>query len=231
LTADHDGRVVVLAALERELAPLRLGLLRSRATLVRTGVGPRLAAAATRQHAAGTRLLVNTGCCGGLTAGLRPGTLVIADRVLEDPGPGRSLLEASSPDPSWVSRTLAAGRSLGLTCVSGPTLTVRRALFTPEEKRRGHERSGALAVDMETAAVARAAARAGVPYLTVRVVLDAADESLPLSPRLLEGLVALGRGKLLLDAFRPGRAWASLRLSMRLVLASRGLARLLAEVL
>jgi adenosylhomocysteine nucleosidase len=48
---------------------------------------------------------------------------------------------------------------------------------TAHEKRRLRERTGADAVDMESAALAREARRAGLPFYCVRVVTDTAEQS------------------------------------------------------
>ena len=58
------------------------------------------------------------------------------------------------------------------------TPTNSSAVFT---KPPAHS-TGAVAVDMETAAIARVAAQLGVPYLSLRVVLDSAEEALPEIP-------------------------------------------------
>ncbi len=59
--------------------------------------------------------------------------------------------------------------------------------------------SGALAIDMESAAVAEAAAEAGVPFLVLRVIADPADRAIP--PVALHGVAPDG----------SRRPWAVLR--------------------
>jgi adenosylhomocysteine nucleosidase len=72
----------------------------------------------------------------------------------------------------------------------GRVLTAPRLVTTPEEKRALGERHQATAVDMESAVLARACRRQGVPFGCVRAVSDAADTAL--SPRLA-ALAAGGR--------------------------------------
>src|SRR5262249_51238756 len=72
----------------------------------------------------------------------------------------------------------------------GRLLTAPRLVGTPAEKKELGKRHGAAAVDMETAAVARACAERGVPFGCVRAISDDADAAL--SPRLVS-LLAGGR--------------------------------------
>ena len=64
---------------------------------------------------------------------------------------------------------------------SGTLVTVDRPLVAAAEKAAWAARigDGSAAVDMESAAWARAAAARGIPYIVVRAVSDAADEELP----------------------------------------------------
>jgi adenosylhomocysteine nucleosidase len=88
-----------------------------------------------------------------------------------------------------------------------PVLTASRLAATPETKRELGRQSGAAAVDMEAAALARLCARRGVPFGCVRVILD--DLHTPLSPRLLD-LLKDGR-------VAPLRVMAAVARSPRLV--------------
>jgi len=62
----------------------------------------------------------------------------------------------------------------------GKLVTAPRVVAAASEKRRLGEQTGALAVDMESAAVAQCAAAAGVPMVALRAITDSADENLPL---------------------------------------------------
>jgi hypothetical protein len=61
----------------------------------------------------------------------------------------------------------------------GDLLSVPAALESPAEKRAAAAATGAVAVDMESAAIAAVAERARVPFLALRVVVDGADDALP----------------------------------------------------
>jgi len=166
--------LLILCALEAELAPLR-PLLEGRPgiRLAVTGTGPRLASTAARRLVPASRMVVSLGCCGALRDGAGPGLLVIPRRVLREEGP------VADPDPGWVSSAVAAAQHLGFLVDEGPLLSVSAPLLDPASKHAQATRTGAIAVDMETAAIGAVAAELGRPYLCVRVVLDTVDESLP----------------------------------------------------
>ncbi|GGW47232.1 1-hydroxy-2-methyl-2-butenyl 4-diphosphate reductase [Streptomyces caelestis] len=143
-------------------------------TVLRTGMGP---AAAERSV---TRMLTDsalrdaavlaTGFCAGLAPGMHPGDLVVAEETRDPRGTtacvGTDLL---------VNELVRAvpGRNVHAGPLTGSDHVVR-----------GHERSalratGAIAVDMESAATLLSAVRAGErPVAAVRVVVDAPEHEL-----------------------------------------------------
>jgi adenosylhomocysteine nucleosidase len=58
-------------------------------------------------------------------------------------------------------------------------LSVDRVIRLPAEKQELGRRHQALAADMESLAVAEVCRERGVPFLAIRIISDAADESLP----------------------------------------------------
>ena len=126
------------------------------------GAGPRRAAEAV-QVAAGREkldLVVSVGYCGGLDPALKAGQIVAADRV-EAPEAGEVFSVRGMP---------GAQRH-----VRGSIISIDRFVQTAEEKRRLRA-SGAVAVEMEAAGVAREARGLGLPFECVRVVTDEAEE-------------------------------------------------------
>jgi nucleoside phosphorylase len=61
----------------------------------------------------------------------------------------------------------------------GAILGLDRMLSSPREKADGFARRGALAIDMESHHVARAAGERNLPFIAVRAISDQADEVLP----------------------------------------------------
>lgn len=115
------------------------------------------------------------GFAGGLSERLRPGDLVFPAAVLDDVDAGGAPLAADS------SRAIACAalRRAAMSVDEGNLLTVGTVLRTPDAKRAACRRSGAVAVEMEAAGVARAARNLGVPWMALKVVVDAVDDQLP----------------------------------------------------
>jgi adenosylhomocysteine nucleosidase len=111
-------------------------------------------------------------------------------------------------------------------------VTVGRLVGDPAEKRRLADEHHALAVDMESDAVAAVCAERGLPFCAVRVVSDAVDTAL--SPRLV-GLLSGGHVSALRAAAAVARQPSLLREFLRLArdtrLAARNLAAELMRVL
>lgn len=181
--------VVVVTALAEELAPILRGLpvsvdwldgrkvFRTRATspalvLAVTGGGPSNAARRAAQLCEVYRptALVGVGVAGALTASLEPLELVASARLRNGSG------DAPPADTLLLSLATAAGARAGtLVTASAPVVSVsnKRALAASLDA------GSVAAVDMESAAWARAAAGAGVPFVIVRAILDGAEEELP----------------------------------------------------
>ena len=109
---------------------------------------------------------------------------------------------------------------------TGPILTCDAPLATPAEKRRRFEASQALAVDMENEPTRRWATGRNLPWLGLRVISDAADETL--EPQLLRLIDPRGqvRWMRLVRALvgRPQRLGPLLRLARNSRLAATNLA-------
>ena len=126
------------------------------------GAGPRRAAEAV-QVAAGREkldLVVSVGYCGGLDPALKAGQIVAAGRV-----------EAPEAGEVFSARGLTGAQRH----VRGSIISIDRFVQTAEEKKRLRA-SGAVAVEMEAAGVAREAGGLGLPFECVRVVTDEAEE-------------------------------------------------------
>ena len=129
------------------------------------GVGGDAAAQAARLLVAGhrPRLLVSAGFAGGLAPTLPRGSVIRAAQVIRPEGTAaRPLAHAVSVE----------GRPLSL-------VTTDRIITTPIEKEGLRAACAADAVDMETFAVAEAAAAADLPCASVRVISDDARQALP----------------------------------------------------
>lgn len=127
------------------------------------------AEAAVRSGATG---LASCGLAGGLSNQLGPGALLVPSLVI-DASTGKEL----DTDPPWRESLVACldeahgGRLVSTACAASTTTA----------KAKLHGRFDADAVDMESAAVATVARRHRLPYVALRVIVDAADTALPRS--------------------------------------------------
>ena len=87
-----------------------------------------------------------------------------------------SVTSAVRPGPAGAARgKIGEGQGVKV----GAILGLDRMLSSPQDKADGFARRGALAVDMESHHVARAAGERDLPFIAVRAVSDQADEILP----------------------------------------------------
>lgn len=135
-----------------------------------------LLAAIDREIAAGARGLISFGVAGALAPGLRPGTIVVA----------RSVIEFGSAASRWSTdrRWSAALRAALPDAVSADLAGSDHIVSDAGEKRALFERTGASVVDMESHAVAAAAARHGLPFTVLRSVADTSERRVPPAARI-----------------------------------------------
>lgn len=168
-------RTAIVTGLQREVRCLRLLAGDELPAVCCRGPGPVAAAqAASELLAEGCDALVSCGFAGGLDAALRPGDVVVAESVVDATG---TLI---ATDAAWRQALLSRLREFkSRRCVAGRLAGLDQPLLTVAEKAACARKLAACAVDMESTAVGRAAAAAGVPFLVVRVILDPADRAIP----------------------------------------------------
>jgi len=130
-------------------------------------------AAIARLLAAGVRALVSFGIAGGLAPSLKCGALLLPAAVRG----GDGVIHAVDLD--WHARLVAAAQTKGLVTTVGGVLAHETVVASATEKAALHRATNALAVDMESARVAAAAARARLPFVILRAVADPAAQDLP----------------------------------------------------
>jgi adenosylhomocysteine nucleosidase len=150
-----------------------LALLGDGALLAVSGIGRAAAAAAAGALIqAGASALMSFGVAGALDPALKSGGVVLPRELLMGDG------ERYPTDAPWRERI--AGELRMLHALSeGNLLTVDRAIDSPQQKAASFHGSGAVAVDMESAAVAEVAAKHNLPFIAVRVIIDTAADRLP----------------------------------------------------
>ena len=228
------AKVLVLVALEQELrsvaralgAPVRGDSVRGPVMALAIGPGGDARPALAHHRPS---VVVSCGFAGGLDPALSAGDLVLATAVRRPVGEA----VAAPESPRKVAALALQGSSR---LVQGELVCSTTVAASAGEKRtlRG---TGAVAVDMESYPVAQAAREAGVPWLSLRAIVDPADSTLPaftreprrsyLWPALRYGLsgprAAAGLFRLARDASRAGAALTSAvrRLAPALAAAER----------
>lgn len=185
-------RIAIFAALQWECRPVlrnlrqvirargehftvwRAALREREVWVVKTGMGMQQAAVAARAVSETGRfaLFLSTGCAGALAPELAPGDLTVATCIVGDASDGR--FETDAPQRAHV-RRVADGAGLRVT--EGPVLCSPHMLASVDAKRTAAVR-GSVAVEMEGAAIAACAAETGIPFVSVRAILDTADTEL-----------------------------------------------------
>jgi adenosylhomocysteine nucleosidase len=133
------------------------------------------AAAAQTLLDQGAKTLISFGLAGGLDPGLPPGAIIIPRAVLDD----AQLYECAPHLTAWLggptAETMLGGAAIAVTTAD------KSALFTG---------TNAAAIDLESGALARIAARQKIPFAVLRAVCDPAGRDLP--PAALVALNSAG---------------------------------------
>jgi nucleoside phosphorylase len=194
-------------------------------TVTCAGVGVENARIAARSLISeGVNALASIGFSGGLDPVLKTGHIVVAIDLLQ--------FDAENLTGPW--HASAAGVALardsliaeGLTVHCGTTLTTSRPILTCDHKESLLRQTRALAVDMESAVVARTAQQENIPFFCLRVICDPAQSTVPRELSMClnnSGGIQLAllvrnlarRPSMVFDLLRLGRYYAVARSALR----------------
>lgn len=132
----------------------------------------RLAAQALLENGATT--LVSWGFAGGLLPGLPAGSLIIPEDVIATD-------QIVYPVDSVWHKHLCRQLKGYIDLYQGPLAESLAMLASCAEKKKLFSRTGAIAVDMESASIALFAKKAGVPFMAIRAITDPAEMVIPQS--------------------------------------------------
>jgi len=138
-----------------------------------------------RSITAGTTALISFGISGGLDPTLASGTVLLPAAVVTEKG------ERSAVDQDWHEALLAALGGAGRSASAGETLGAAAIAASAAAKAALFHATGAIAIDLESHLVARAAHARALPFVVLRVIADPAARELP--PAALLPLDANGR--------------------------------------
>lgn len=167
--------------------------------------------------------LLSFGTAGGLEPGLPAGTVVIATAIVDPAG------NRIATDEEWGAHLVEA-LTPSLRAVRAPIAGADRPVADLAAKAALGNSSKAAVVDMESHAIARTCASAGLPAMAIRVIADPANRRLPQSlvAALSAGSGPLARRALEETCRRPGDLPALARLAVDYAQALRTLRRVAA---
>ncbi len=155
------------------------------------------------------------GFCGATDPGLLTGDLHVAEvfHSIDRPGP-------IPADPTLAGRIRSWADRSATRCVGGPSATVT-AITGAKRKSGLRAETGSLSVNMEDYWAARVAAAHGIPFASVRAVLDTAGDEIPdYLGGMGNGIIHVLRGL----ATHPGSAAVLIRLARKAQIARARLA-------
>ena len=178
-----------------------------------SGAGPANAqAAAERLVARGATRLISWGCAAALSASLKPGDLVLADKLVDAEGGTDAKFCICTDWHSYTQSILAAFVTVHTGCLAES----KSIVSSSKDKKQRQALTGAVALDMESIAIAKVAKRYAYPFLAIRVIADPVDMNLPraISYALNDrGDMVLGK-LLLFLALHPGELPGLIKLGL-----------------
>lgn len=173
----------------------------------------------------GANALLSWGVVGALDGSLIPGTVILPESILGPDG------QQWDVDSGWYARVSNRIKP-EMSCRSGRLATSECVISEPHQKAVLHQTSHAIAVDMESAGVARAAAEARIPCLAIRVIVDRQQWVLPSCVTMAVGPHGVRVGAMARRLFgRPAElphlfklivGWRAAQTAMRGIVASTG---------
>ena len=202
------------------------GLDGCRVVVIESGSGRLAAERAARALILGhqPRWIVSAGFAGGLDGRLAQGDILLADEIVDTTGRALTIDFKLSADAAASPTRVHVGR----------LLTMDHVVERADEKHALGKEFAALAVDMESLGVAEVCAREKVRFLSVRVIGDAVDRTLPRDiDRLVKQKSTAGRLGAAAGALlrRPGSIKDMWQLKEDALVASERLAKFLAGLI
>ncbi len=173
------------------------------------GVGGADAERVVRQMAeAGVVGIVSFGIAGGLDPDLKTGDLILPKMIVDTAGNG---YEATFEWRGQLAKYLTSSFHF----VGGALLATPTLVTSCRQKSDLRQQHGAVAVDMESFAIARAADAAGLLFVALRAVSDPADQGLPTAVAAGTRGGKLAFGRLATDVLKhPGQIGDLVRLGL-----------------
>jgi len=201
-----------------------------------SGIGSEQAAkAATALIQHGVDALLSWGCAGALSADVQPGDLLLPQIIQPEAS------DALPTDHAWHAHLSGLFAD---TCkpVTDTLVSSTNIITEPAQKQALYQSSGAVAVDMESAAIAILAQDAHIPFMAIRAIADDVETSIPayintgmdmygnIHPARILGLL-LTHPASWLQLIRLGRQFSAAKATLSLVAKMVGIDALLPPTL
>ncbi len=146
--------------------------------VIYSGTGPiNASSAAERLIAQGATKLISWGCAAALSETLKPGDLILANELSSTE---ESKAIALNVCANWHQQTTELLTSV-VKVNNGGLAESKRIVSSSEDKKKIHSNTNAVALDMESIAIAHVANQHALPFLAIRVIADPVEMSLPLA--------------------------------------------------
>ena len=143
-----------------------------------SGAGPKNAQLAAELLVAnGATQLISWGCAAALSTTLKPGDLILADKLIDAECSGDAQFCVSTSWHKYTKHIL----SPSVTVHSGCLAESEKIVSSCEDKKQLRLKTDAIALDMESIAIAKVAGQNNLPFLSIRAIADPVDMDLPKS--------------------------------------------------
>lgn len=141
--------------------------------LAYSGTGANNAQAASELLLAqGATRLISWGCAAALSETLKPGDLILADNLIDA---NNTQLAIHSAWHSYTKNLLSSTLKVHI----GSLVESNTIVATTQDKKHLYAQTGAIALDMETVAIAKVARQNSLPFLALRAIADPVSMDLP----------------------------------------------------
>ena len=168
----------------------------------------------------GATRLISWGCAAALSKTLNPGDLVLADRLIDAKG---AAIDVHSGWHGHAKNLLSSA----LKTNTGSLAESLSIVASGKDKKRLHSQTGAVALDMESIAIAKVAKQHALPFLAIRAIADPVDMDLPKAVNHSindQGDIVIGK-LLLFIALHPGELPGLIKLGLHFNAAKNTLKR------
>ena len=165
----------------------------STTSVIQCGIGRDTLLGAAAPQVKDSSIVGNIGVSGALAPDLAPGTVILGDRILTDEKNNTTYQDSYVPNAQLLDILELVLRKNGIPYRRGTLLCTKQPLDSKEKKATAYLKTGALAVDMESAGAAEAARQAALSFFCIRIICDPAGRKV--EKDLLAGVDSRGNSR------------------------------------